>query len=126
MRIIKAENTHRTAVFVVLEPDIEDRNGDVVDVGTITKAAHEFMLNLPDKAVNVNHEADTDVESSDAAYVESYVLPADLEGEDAEGNGYVIKAGSWMVGIKFSEAMWKKVLAGEFTGISMEGVGQYS
>lgn len=62
MRIVKAENTHRTAVFVVLEPEVEDRNGDVVDVATITKAAHEFMLNLQDKAVNVNHEEDTDVD----------------------------------------------------------------
>lgn len=123
MRVIKSSDSHQTAIFVVLEPNVVDRNGDVVDVDIITEAAHEFMLNLPDKTVNFDHEDNTD--TPDAEFVESYILPTNLEGKDPEGNGYTITAGSWLVGIKFSDTLWKDLLDGKFTGISLEGMGQY-
>lgn len=82
MRVIKSDNSHQTAIFVVLEPETLDRNGDIVGIDTITEAAHEFLLNLPAKAVNLNHQDGTD--TTEAAYVESYILPMDLEGTDAE------------------------------------------
>lgn len=115
--------THRTAVFVVLEPEVVDRNGDIVSADTITETAHDFVLNLAEKAVNVDHKENTDV--PDAQFVESYILPADLEGTDPDGVEYVITAGSWMVGIKFSETLWEDLLKGKFTGISLEGTGNY-
>lgn len=123
MRVIKSNTSHQTAIFVVLEPETVDRNGDIVAVDTITNACHEFMLNLTDKAVNFDHEDGTDTE--DAAYVENYILPMDLEGTDDAGNDYVIKAGSWMVGIQFSDTLWQDLLDGKITGISLEGTGQY-
>lgn len=113
MRIVKASLKHRTAVFVVLEPEVVDRNGDIVGVEEITDAAHDFVLNLSEKAVNVDHKKNTD--TPDAQFVESYILPADLEGEDPEGNEYTISAGSWMVGIKFSEVLWEELQKGKFT-----------
>ena len=77
MRVIKSSDSHQTAIFVVLEPEVIDRNGDIVDVDAITEAAHEFMLNLPSKSVNFDHQEDT--ETPDAEFVESYILPTDLK-----------------------------------------------
>ncbi len=127
MRVIKANESHQTAIFVVLEPESIDRNGDIVSLDTITKAAHEFMINLSEKVVNLDHTKGdvTDMDKEEAAFVESYILPAKIDGEDEDGNKYTIPAGSWMVGIKFSDELWKGLLAGDFTGISLEGWGQY-
>lgn len=123
MRVIKSNNSHQTATFVVLEPEVTDRNGDIVSKDTIVEAAHEFMMNLPAKAVNFDHKDGTDTD--EAWFVESYILPYDLEGEDPEGTAYTIREGSWMVAIQFSDTLWQKLIDGEFTGISLEGTGQY-
>lgn len=77
MRVIKANDSHQTAIFVVLEPETLDRNGDIVAVDTITEACHEFTMNLANKAVNLNHTDGTD--TSEAWYVENYILPMNLE-----------------------------------------------
>lgn len=119
-KILKSSNGHMTAVFVVMEPGVEDRNGDVVEVAAITEAAHEFMDGLASKSVNLNHQPGTDIDKTEARFVESFILPADLEGETPDGKAFTVKAGSWLVAIKFSEALWKKVEAGEFSGVSME------
>ena len=77
MRVIKSSDSHQTAIFVVLEPETVDRNGDIVAVDTITESAHEFMLNLSDKTVNIDHQDNTDTQ--EAEFVESYILPVDLK-----------------------------------------------
>lgn len=123
MRILKQSKTHQTAVFVVLEPDSIDRNGDIVSEDVIIDACHEFMINIPQKAVNFDHEENTD--TPEAQFVENYILPSDFPGTDSDGNDFTLKAGSWLVGIKFSDALWEKFVAGEFTGISLEGTGEY-
>lgn len=117
MRIIKADQSHKTATFVVLEPDTEDRNGDVISVDEIIKTAHEFVRNISEKYVNVNHESGTQLESVE--FVESFVLPVPLEiGEST------IRQGSWLVGFHFlSDELWQKLVDGEITGVSMEGFG---
>ncbi len=123
MLLLKANDSHQTAIFVVLEPETIDRNGDIVSVDTITEACHDFMLNLEEKAVNLNHEKNTDI--PELQFVENYILPMDLEGTDGDGKDYVISAGSWMIGIKFSDSLWEKLVEGSFTGISLEGMGEY-
>lgn len=117
MRILKTDTSHRTATFVVLEPDVEDRNGDVISADEIVKTAHEFVRNIAAKFVNIDHKAGTVVESVE--FVESFVLP-----EDLTIAGSVIKSGSWLVGFRFiSEEVWQQVLDGEISGVSMEGYG---
>lgn len=118
MRIIKKTNSHQTAVFVVLEPEMVDLNGDIVDIDVITEAAHEFMLNLSKKKVNFDHLKNTDTQ--EASFVESYILPSDINWVDQDGKPYTIPTGSWLIWIKFSDNLWKDLLDGKFTWISME------
>jgi hypothetical protein len=43
----------------------------------ITKTAHDFVKNLNKKAVNVDHEDDTDIKT--AEFVESFIAPVEIE-----------------------------------------------
>lgn len=55
--------------------------------------------------------------------VENAVALADIAVPQADGTEQTIKKGSWYVGIEPSEAGKAAVDAGEFTGISLEGLG---
>jgi len=115
MRILKTDQAHQTATFVVLEPETVDRNGDLIHEDDIIKTAHEFVRNLHEKYVNVNHQPDTKLQ--DVEFVESFVLPEDLVISNS-----AIKKGSWLVGFHFlSTELWDQVLSGEIVGVSMEG-----
>lgn len=74
------------------------------------------MIDLQNKKVNVNHEENTDIDPEDARFVESYILPVDLEFDSG-----TVKEGSWLVAIKFSDAIFQKILSGDIVGISIEG-----
>lgn len=117
MQMIKSDNGFNTVLFVALVPFEIDRNGDIITEEEITKTAHEFVRNLWEKSVNVDHVADTDIKT--AEFVESFVapvtIPVGLE---------TIPKGSWVVGIKFDDDTYKAIQDGEFVGISIEGVGQ--
>jgi len=113
-QIIKSDVVHNTVTYVVLVPDQTDRNGDIISADEIIKTAHEFMLNLNTKTVNINHEDWTDI--PDCRFVESRIAPVDIEVD-----GGIIPAWSRLVGIKMPDDLYAKALSGEITGISMEG-----
>lgn len=115
-KLVKTSDLHKTVTFVVLEPDVEDRNGDIIEADEIIKTAHNFVINLNKKYINVDHEEGT--ETDEAQIVESYI-----SNEDVPVGAEVIKKGSRFVGIKFSEDMYEKVKTGEIVGVSMEGFG---
>lgn len=116
-RIIKTETSNQTATFVILEPWVVDLNGQEISEQEIINTAHEFMMNIPEKYVNINHTKDT--EQDDVIFVESYVSPIDMEIADE-----TIKKWSWLVAFKFLSAdKWQMLLDGEITGVSMEGTG---
>lgn len=115
-RIIKTDHTHRTATFVILEPEVEDRNGDIISADEIIKTAHNFVRGLPEKRVNMNHEPDTD--QTDVEFVESFIAPVDIH-----VGSETILAGSWLVGFRFSREKWEALQRGEIVGVSMEGFG---
>jgi hypothetical protein len=80
MKIFKTQQEiHNTVSFVALEPDIVDYNGDIISVDEVIKTAHNFMLNLQDKVVNINHQKGTDLPKDEARFVESYILPVDID-----------------------------------------------
>lgn len=94
-----------------------DYNGQIIDEQEVIKTAHEFMQNLQNKYVNINHEEGTNV--SDVVFVESFVTPVEIPVGEA-----IIKKGTWLVGMKFLSAdKWQQLIDGEITGVSMEGVG---
>lgn len=116
-RIIKTETTNQTATFVILEPGVIDLNGQEISEEEIIKTAHEFVINITEKYVNVNHQKNTD--QDDVIFVESYVSPIDMEISDE-----TIKKGTWLVAFKFLSAdKWQMLLDGDITGVSMEGTG---
>ena len=117
MQIIKTDNGFNTVLFVALVPLEIDRNGDMITEEEITKTAHDFVRNLGKKAVNVDHENETDIK--DAEFVESFVAPVDIPvGLET------IPKGAWVVGIRFDDETYKAIQDGDFVGISIEGFGQ--
>lgn len=105
---------HNTVVFAVLVPNEIDRNGDYITVDEITKTAHNFVINLHEKKVNIDHQKGTDIPT--AQFVESYIAPVDISVDDTN----VIPQWSRMVGIKFDDDMYQAILNGEYIGVSME------
>ena len=57
-----------------------DYNGHIIDSEEIIKTAHEFVMNLSKKYININHEDNTVV--SDVVFVESFVAPVDIPTDD--------------------------------------------
>lgn len=76
MQIIKTDNGFNTVLFVALVPFEIDRNGDIITDEEITKTAHDFVKHLSKKAVNVDHEDDTEIKTAD--FVESFIAPVDI------------------------------------------------
>jgi len=111
-KLIKAQ-WHNTVVFAVLIPDEVDRNGDMITADEITKTAHDFVINLSSKTVNVDHQKGTDIPT--AQFVESYILPIDLTVD-----GGTLPMWTRMVGIKFDDKTYQDVISGEYVGVSME------
>ncbi len=116
IQIIKTDNSFNTVLFVALVPWEVDRNNDIISEEEVTKTAHDFMLNLSDKAVNVDHEDDTDIAT--AEFVESFVAPVEIPvGLET------IPKGAWVVGIKFDDKTYEAIKNGDFVGISIEWNG---
>ena len=116
-RIIKTETSNQTATFVILEPGIVDLNGQEISEEEIIKTAHEFVINLQEKYVNVDHVKNT--AQDDVIFVESYVSPVEFSISTA-----TIKKGTWLVAFKFLSAdKWQMLVDGEITGVSMEWLG---
>lgn len=115
-RVIKANVSQKTVTFVALVPDEVDANDSVISADEIAKTAHDFMMNLQYKTVNVNHTDWTDIPKEDATFVESYILPVEMTVWDD-----VIPKGTRMIWIKFNnDEMFQQVIDGEFVGISIE------
>lgn len=115
-KIASDDSIHRIITFPVLVPDEEDRNGDIITRDEIVKTAVDFALTLSEKQINFDHENDTD--TTDARFVETYILPCELTVA-----GGVLPKGTWMVGIQFSDELYQKVINGDIVGVSMEGWG---
>lgn len=116
MQIIKTDNKFNVVLFVALVPLEVDRNGDIITEEEITKTAHDFVRNLAKKAVNVDHQDNTDIVT--AEFVESFIAPVVINvGLET------IPKGSWVVGIKFDDDTYKAIQDGDFVGISIEWYG---
>ena len=119
LQIISKEAWFNTILFVALAPDEVDRNWDLITETEITKTAYEFMQNLWEKVVDVDHNPDDVVET--AKFVESYIAPVDIELE----NWNVIPKWAWIVWIQFDDETYKKYLEWEYVWISIYGTWFY-
>ena len=113
------DNERRLATFVVLEPqdisDVTDLHLDYYDEDTILDACIQFNKSLNNRKGSLYHM----VETQGYSFVESYVLPADIELD-----GRVIKKGTWLQTI-YAEAdwIWDGIKNGTFNGLSVECTG---
>ena len=113
------DNERRLATFVVLEPqdisNVTDLHLDYYDEDTILDACIQFNKSLNNRKGSLYHM----VETQGYSFVESYVLPADIELD-----GRVIKKGTWLQTI-YAEAdwIWEGIKNGTFNGLSVECTG---
>jgi len=115
-KICKTDSWHNTVTFVVLEPDVADRNWDIISEDEIIKTAHEFMINLSEKEINIDHNDNEEITQDEAKFVESFINPIAIPID--ENNE--IKKWSRLVAIKFSDDLFKKIEDWEFVWISMQ------
>ncbi|MBN1629685.1 MAG: hypothetical protein JW990_07975 [Thermoleophilia bacterium] len=114
--IAKADTPQRVSYGVVLEPDTEDLQGDVMSAEDIEKAAYNWMERS--QTAGRMHSETVD----GAKVVESYIAPADIPVETPDGPE-TIRKGSWVMGVRWPENIWKRIVAGEYTGYSVGGTG---
>jgi hypothetical protein len=108
----KMDEEQRLVYGIVLVPDVEDLQGDIVSKEDIEAAAHDYLVNS--RLIKAQHRAPTD-----ADVVESYITPDDTQ----LGKG-IAPAGSWIMVTKVhSNAMWDAIKKGDITGYSIGGIG---
>lgn len=113
-RIEKATNEmERKALFVVLAPDEVDAHGDTYSAKEIEKGMQSFNRHC--MKANLFHM----VETQEAEIVQSYTTPVDMY----IGEKFITK-GTWVQEWHFPETetgeiLWKAVLSGEITGVSV-------
>lgn len=117
VRIAKVDEEKRLVYGVVLEPDVEDKDGDVVSKEDLELAAHRYLYQR--RGIGLQHLA---AAPATVRPVESYIAPCDFS--YPENPDHVIRKGSWvLVGHIPDETIWKAVQDDVFTGWSIEGTG---
>lgn len=117
--ILKAADDWTVAYIVMAEPGAVEDGGmgapgveDVWEPDAIVKAAHSFL-----RAGGLTTGAHF-MDEAVGKPVENFIAPVDFQlGED------LVKAGSWVLGFEPSTVARAQIDAGEFTGMSVEGVG---
>jgi hypothetical protein len=118
MQIIKINEEQQICYSIVLEPEVEDFQHDIIDAETIREGAHTFLEKYLWGEVNMNLMHRKNIES--VKIIESFISPANFTWE-----GKNIKKGSWLMGIKvFDNELWKNIKSGKFSGFSIGGTGK--
>lgn len=92
--------------------DVEDRQGDVMNMDNIREKVHDFMAHRVGKTM---HDG-----SQTGEIVDSFVIDAEV----AAAFGVDFGCEGWMVGYKVKdESVWKRVLSGELRAFSIGGDG---
>ncbi len=112
-RLIKGEWEGKV-YGIVLEPDLEDSQGDIVSAEEIEKASHNYMQNVG--RADVQHSG----RDAGAELIENYIAPVDFQlGEET------VRKGSWVQVYQLNDPQVKdEVRTGKLTGFSIEGVGE--
>lgn len=118
-------NPHETVVYdsdkrlvtgVVMEPEVFDTHGDIIDAQTIEKACYDFMESY--QQVGVQHQFE-----GPAKIVESW-----LTKEDGLLGKQKVRKGSWLMTVRIDDSpegnkIWKLIREGKITGFSFGGEG---
>lgn len=110
----------RRALFVAMEPEVEDAHGDITSAEEIEKACNNFNKHC--MKANLFHRVETDA----VDIQQSFITPTDILFE----NGREIKKGSWCMWTHFpegnptSDALWDMVKDGTVNGVSIGALGR--
>lgn len=108
--IAKAEE-ERFVYGIVLEPETVDAQKDIYSASEVRTAAHKFMSEFQN--IGIQH---TEL-AKQVRILESFLAPADFSVGER-----VVKAGTWLLAVRvLSDALWKDIKAGQFTGFSIGG-----
>lgn len=114
IEVTKSVDTEqRRALFVAMEPDVEDAHGDITSVEEVEKACNNFNQHC--NVANLFHL----VETEDATIQQSFIAPVDMQIDDR-----FIRKGTWLQWWHFPETdtgdvLWDMVKSGEINGISI-------
>jgi hypothetical protein len=113
--LIKANNEEQTVTGIVLQPEVVDAQGDIMDKAVIKKAAHTFVAKY-NKATKLGlmHKY---FGKQQFELLESWIAP-----HDVVINNMTVKEGSWIMTVKVTDAkVWKLVKEGKLKGFSIGG-----
>ncbi len=100
----------------VLIPNETDKQGDVIPADEIEKAAHRFLAEFR------NIDTDHDLLSGRGDPIESWTLKeASTFTLPDGGESREYPAGTWMLGVEFTDQAWQRVKSGDLTGFSIYG-----
>jgi broad specificity phosphatase PhoE/8-oxo-dGTP pyrophosphatase MutT (NUDIX family) len=115
VQVLKVDDEKRIVYGIVLEPDVEDSQGDVVSKEDVELAAHRFLYQSA--PIGIQHGA---MAPDSVRPVESYIAPADFE-----LGGQVVKAGTWVLATHVpDEQLWQAVKKDGFGSYSVAGSGK--
>ncbi|KKL87739.1 hypothetical protein LCGC14_1931720, partial [marine sediment metagenome] len=114
--ILKIDKAKREITGIVLEPEVRDAQGDIIDEDAITRAAHRFLAKFNRQTtMGLMHKMFGDV---GVELYESWVTKV-----KQKLGGETVKKGSWLMTVHaFDDDVWKRVENGEITGFSIGGV----
>lgn len=125
LRVVKAEPMKQIVYGVVLEPDTEDTQGDIVKAPDVEIAAHRYLKKAV-RGQNTVHRIQHGVRGffksgQGLVPVENFIAPCDFS---YIPGGEIIKKGSWVLAAHIEDPkLWQDVLDGKFTGWSVGGKG---
>lgn len=112
----KDDDVKQVAFAPVLIPKEADKQGDVIPAPAIEDAAHMYLSEY--RRVDSDH----DLRDGKGTPVESWTLKQDTTFEMPDGTeSREYPAGTWVMGIKFSDKTWEKVVSGDLNGLSIYG-----
>jgi len=104
------DEEEKMALFVVLEPEVEDLHGDIYSDKEVEKACISYNQHC--RKANLYHR----VETEDFSIVQSFVTPVGF----TDDTGREIKKGTWLAWTKFeNDELWDSVKSGDFQGLSV-------
>lgn len=112
-----AKAEQRLVTGIVLQPEVVDAQGDIIDSDTIREAAHRFLAEYNRQTqMGLQHKLmDPGVD-----LVESWIAPVDF----TIGNR-AIKAGTWMITTRINDdQIWSAIKEGKITGYSIGGMAK--
>lgn len=123
-RLIKSDSARRYTLGVAYpanRPDVgiaRDGHRDFAQPDALEEAAWNYMKEH--RLVGAWHEDGTE---GSGELVESYVWPSSAP-DWPQPDGYVVKAGDWLMGIIWDPKSWEDIQAGRMRGLSPQGTAR--